>query len=64
VKSALASDDGLKSLHIDVDANAGVVTLKGRVDNDDMKQRAQQAAQAVQGVTWVQNQISVAPKAG
>jgi hyperosmotically inducible periplasmic protein len=64
VKGALASDDGLKSLNIDVDANAGVVTLKGKVDNDEMKQRAQQAAQAVQGVTWVQNQISVAPKAG
>jgi hyperosmotically inducible protein len=64
VKTALASDERLKALNIDVDANAGVVTLKGKVDNDEMKQRAHQAAQAVQGVTWVQNQISVAPKAG
>jgi hyperosmotically inducible protein len=64
VKTALANDVGLKTLKIDVDANGGVVVLKGQVDTDDMKNRAQEAAQSVKGVTWVQNQLSVAPKAG
>jgi len=64
VKTALASDAGLKTLKIDVDANSGVVTLKGRVESDDAKKRIHEIAQAVPGVTWVQNQISVAPKPG
>jgi osmotically-inducible protein OsmY len=62
VKTALATDAGLKTLKLDVDANGGVVTLKGRVDSDDAKKRIQEIAQAVPGVTWVQNQVSVAPK--
>lgn len=62
VKTALANDAGLKTLKLDVDANGGVVTLKGRVDSDDAKLRIQEIAQAVPGVTWVQNQISVAPR--
>ena len=63
VKAALANDVGLKTLNIDVDSNGGVVTLKGQVDSVDTKKRAQEAAQAVKGVTWVQNQLSIAPKA-
>ena len=62
VKAALANDVGLKTLNIDVDSNSGVVTLKGRVDSLDTKKRVQETAQAVQGVTWVQNQLSIAPK--
>jgi hyperosmotically inducible protein len=62
VKAALANDVGLKTLNIDVDSNAGVVTLKGQVDSLDTKKRVQEAAQNVQGVTWVQNQLSIAPK--
>ncbi len=64
VKAALANDAGLRTLKLDVDANSGVVTLKGQVDNDEAKKRIQEIAQAVPGVTWVQNQISVVPKAG
>jgi osmotically-inducible protein OsmY len=62
VKTALANDVGLKTLKIDVDANSGVVSLKGQVDNDDTKKRAQEIAEKVQGVTWVQNQLTVAPR--
>ena len=62
VKTALANDAGLRTLKLDVDTNGGVVTLKGRVDSDDAKLRIQEIAQAVPGVTWVQNQISVAPR--
>jgi hypothetical protein len=64
VKAALANDAGLRTLKLDVDANSGVVTLKGHVDNDEAKKRIHEIAQAVPGVTWVQNQISVVPKAG
>jgi len=63
VKTALAGEAGLKTLKIDVDSNSGVVTLKGRVESDETKQRIQEVAQGVSGVKWVQNQISVAPKA-
>ncbi|HEX2567533.1 MAG TPA: BON domain-containing protein [Burkholderiales bacterium] len=63
VKAALANDVGLKTLNIDVDSNGGVVTLRGQVDSVDTKKRAQEAAQSVKGVTWVQNQLSIAPKA-
>jgi osmotically-inducible protein OsmY len=63
VKTALANDAGLKTLKLDVDANSGVVSLKGRVDNDQTKQRIQEVTQSVPGVTWVQNQVSVAPNA-
>ena len=63
VKTALASDAGLKTLKLDVDANSGVVSLKGRVANDETKQRIQEVTQSVPGVTWVQNQVSVAPNA-
>src|SRR3954471_14009094 len=62
VKTALASEADLRAAKIDVDANSGVVTLKGRVDSDDAKKRLQEVAQRVQGVTWVQNQVSVGPK--
>ena len=64
VKAALANDAGLRTLKLDVDANSGVVTLKGQVDNDEAKKRIQEVTQAVPGVTWVQNQISVVPKVG
>jgi hyperosmotically inducible periplasmic protein len=64
VKTALANDAGLKTLKVDVDANSGVVTLTGRVESDDAKSRIHEIAQAVPGVTWVQDQISVVPKPG
>jgi len=63
VKSALANEAGLKTLKLEVDANSGVVSLKGRVANDETKQRIQEVTQSVPGVTWVQNQVSVAPNA-
>lgn len=62
VKLALANEAGLKTLKLDVDANSGVVIVRGQVANDETKQRIQEVTQAVPGVTWVQNQVSVAPK--
>jgi hyperosmotically inducible protein len=60
VKSALAADVGLKTLtNIDVDSAGTVVTLKGKVDTDDQKRRAQEVASSVSGVTSVNNQLTV-----
>ena len=57
VKSALAQDVGLKTMKIDVDSEAGVVTLKGNVDSDDTRRRAEATARKVSGVTQVRNQL-------
>ena len=57
VKSALAADVGLKTVKIDVDSEAGVVTLKGNVDSDDTRRRAEATARKVSGVTQVRNQL-------
>ena len=60
VKSALAADVGLKTLTgIDVDSAGTVVTLKGKVDTAEQKSRAEQVARAVEGVSSVNNQLSV-----
>jgi hyperosmotically inducible periplasmic protein len=61
VKSALAADVGLKtvtSINVDTD-KGGVVTLKGKVDNADMKKRAEAVAKKVSGVKSVKNQLEV-----
>ncbi len=60
VKSALAADVGLKTLtNIDVDSAGTTVTLKGKVDTDEQKRRAQEVAAAVNGVSSVNNQLTV-----
>jgi osmotically-inducible protein OsmY len=64
VKVALEQQADLQGARIEVDSNSGVVMLKGSVKDDALKQRIQHVAEKVKGVTWVQNQVSVTPKAG
>ncbi|HYG54808.1 MAG TPA: BON domain-containing protein [Burkholderiales bacterium] len=60
VKTALAADVGLKTLtNIDVDSTGTTVTLKGKVDTDEQKRRAEQVARGVEGVSTVNNQLTV-----
>jgi osmotically-inducible protein OsmY len=59
VKAALAGDVGLKTLRINVDSAGNVVTLKGAVDSEDTKRRAEQVAKQVEGVASVNNQLTV-----
>jgi len=60
VKSALAADVGMKTLRgVDVDSANGVVTLKGHVDSNDTKKRAEAVAKKVDGVKSVKNQLSI-----
>ena len=48
-----------KMLRINVDSDKGVVTLKGRVDSEDTKKRAEAVAKKVSGVTAVKNDLQV-----
>ena len=59
---ALVGEPGLKALKIDVDTANGVVTLTGAVDTPQSLDRATQVAQAVDGVTSVDNRLNVKSK--
>ena len=60
VHTALANDVGLKTLRsINVDSDKGVVTLKGVVDSDGTKQRAEEVTKKVNGVSAVKNELRV-----
>ena len=60
VHTALANDVGLKTLtNINVDSDKGVVTLKGAVDDQHTKQRAEEVAKKVSGVSRVKNELKV-----
>lgn len=60
VKSALAADVGMKTLMgVNVDSDNGVVTLKGHVDSEDTKRRAEAVAKKVDGVSSVKNELKV-----
>jgi osmotically-inducible protein OsmY len=60
VHTALMNDVGLNTLRrINVDSDKGVVTLKGVVDSQDTKQRAEAVTRRVSGVTEVKNELRV-----
>jgi osmotically-inducible protein OsmY len=62
VRSAMATDVGLKTLKINVDVDKGVVTLKGKVDSDETKRKAADVARKVNGVKAVNNELQVENK--
>ena len=65
VQAKYFADATVKGHQIDVDAEKGVVTLTGTVDNDAQKARAVQLAQQVDGVTRVEDRLRVeAPRPG
>ncbi len=59
VSSSLAKDPELSATRIDVDTKAGVVSLKGPAPNAAAKERAEQLARAVKGVSSVDNRLEV-----
>ncbi|WP_066153088.1 BON domain-containing protein [Hydrogenophaga pseudoflava] len=59
VKAALAADDQLSALKIDVDTVQGVVSLTGPAPSAEAAERATTLAKAVEGVTEVQNKLVV-----
>ncbi|AOW15462.1 BON domain-containing protein [Hydrogenophaga crassostreae] len=61
VKTALAADDQLSALGINVDTNNAVVSLKGPAPSAEAAERATVLAKAVDGVTAVNNMLVVQP---
>jgi len=61
IKTALLGDKTAPGLKINVDTNAGVVTLSGQVDNAAQKTRAEQIAKQTKGVTRVINHLTIKP---
>jgi hyperosmotically inducible periplasmic protein len=59
VKTALAADDQLSALAIDVDTSNMVVTLSGPAPTREAAERATVLAKAVEGVSEVRNQLTV-----
>ncbi len=59
VKLALLDKLGTDSLHVDVDTNAGDVTLKGTVVKRETLELAQSVAKTVTGVKNVKNDLQV-----
>ncbi len=59
VKSKFVADDQLKAHEINVDTKNGVVTLSGSVSDPGSKERAATVAREVEGVTSVDNKLTV-----
>ena len=62
VRLKLASDPDVRGGAFDVQVKEGVVTIKGRVDKESYKQRAEKLTKKVKGVKSVVNQLLVEPK--
>lgn len=59
VKTQLAGDKVSSLTRIDVDTNAGVVSLNGTVESAEQRARAEQIAKGVGGVKRVINNLQV-----
>ena len=62
VRLKLASDPDVRGGAFEVEVKNGVVTLKGRVDKESFKQRAEKLAKKIKGVKSVVNQLLVEPR--
>jgi hyperosmotically inducible periplasmic protein len=63
VKAALAADPALSAVKIEVNTDAGVVSLVGPAPDERSRERAEVIAAAPQGVVRVDNRLVVAPPA-
>jgi osmotically-inducible protein OsmY len=61
VREQLAADSVVKGGAIEVEVKAGVVTLKGRVQEARQKSKAENLAKKVKGVKSVINDIQITP---
>lgn len=59
VKIKLAGDRDVKGGGIEVTVQAGVVTIKGKVDSERARSRAEHLAKKVKGVKSVVNQLQI-----
>lgn len=61
VKTKLAADPEINPFKIDVDTTAGVVTLRGRVDDSGDRTEAVKLARDTEGVRGVRDELTVGP---
>lgn len=59
ISAALAADDKLSAIRIDVDTSNGRVTLNGTAPDPVSRERATSLAAGVEGVTSVDNRLAV-----
>ncbi len=62
VRRKLANDPDVKGGAFDVDVKDGVVTIKGVVEKEKYKEKAEKLAHKVKGVKSVVNQLVVKPR--
>jgi osmotically-inducible protein OsmY len=62
IQARFFGDEAIKARDVEVDTDEGVVTLSGTVESEAERARAVQLAQQVEGVTRVENEISVEPR--
>ena len=62
VKRKLANDPDVKGGALDIDVKDGVVTLRGKVETEKLKQKAERLAKKVNGVKKVVNEIQLSTK--
>ncbi len=60
IRSKLASDQVVKGGAIEVEVHDGAVVLKGRVEEEKQKDKAEKVAKKVNGVKSVKNEIVLA----
>jgi osmotically-inducible protein OsmY len=61
VRMRLATDPDVKGGALDVTVKDGQVTLRGRVDSDKGKKKAEKLARKVKGVKSIDNELVVGP---
>jgi osmotically-inducible protein OsmY len=61
VKRKLANDPMVKGGAFTIEVKDGVVTLRGAVDSEKRKQRAEKLTRKTQGVKAVTNELVIAP---
>ncbi|MFN7996563.1 MAG: BON domain-containing protein [Bryobacteraceae bacterium] len=62
VRRKLANDADVKGGALEVDVKQGVVTLRGKVETEKQKSKAEKLAHKVSGVKQVQNELQVVGK--
>jgi osmotically-inducible protein OsmY len=59
VRQKLANDPDVKGGALQVDVKDGVVTIRGEVEKDKQRQKAERLAHKVKGVKSVNNQLTL-----
>jgi osmotically-inducible protein OsmY len=59
VRQRLANDEDIRGAGLDVTVKDGVVTLKGTVHDEKIKEKAEKVTKKIKGVTSVVNELTI-----